>query len=87
MLVALVYGSALVLAFVLLYFFHTRWYWHALSVVAALALGFVPPDIVPIPAGVTRDLAVGFLFLLLIVWGLGAPLFYKHHEMHAPPHH
>ena len=68
------YGSSVVLALLLLYYFHARtWYWHILSAGVALALGLVP-----VPAGwqsPRTDLMVGFLFLLLLVWGLAAPLF------------
>ena len=87
--VFLTYGSAAALALVLLYFFHAHWYWHVVSVAAALAIGLVPPAMVPIPAawGATRDLTIGFVFLFLIVWGLGAPLFRRHHQTpHATPH-
>jgi hypothetical protein len=85
-LVGLVYGSAVVLALVLLYFFHTHWIWHVLSVVAALGFGMAPPDFIPLPTawGASRDLVIGFVFLFLITWGLGAPLFHHHHAPHAP---
>lgn len=69
--VALVYGSALILAVVLVYEFRTKWYWHALSVAAGLAVGLTPP-----PQGwQPPDLAVGFVFVFLMAWGLGAPFF------------
>jgi hypothetical protein len=68
-LVALCYGSATVLALVLLWFFGARgWYWHLLSVSAAVGLGLIPltgewntPE---------RTLMVGWVFFLLTFWGI-----------------
>lgn len=74
-LVMLVYGAALLVALALLYFFHASWYWHVLSVAAALALGLLPlPSEWRIP-----DLLVGFVFVLLFAWGLAAPFFPQRH--------
>jgi hypothetical protein len=87
--VFLIYGAAAALALLLLYFFHANWYWHALSVAAALAIGVLPPDAVPLPAawGVTRDMIVGCIFVFLMAWGLCAPLFRRHHlTPHATSH-
>ena len=80
--VFLIYGSAAVLALTLLYCFHTNWYWHVLSLVLALAIGLMPPDMIPVPAawGTTRDIATGSIFTFLVVWGIGAPLFRAHHR-------
>ena len=86
--VFLAYACAAVLALALLYCFHAHWYWHVLSVVLAVGLGMVPAEMIPIPAawGVIRDVTVGCVFLFLIVWGLGAPLFRRHHQTpHATP--
>ena len=69
--VALVYGSAVVLAVIVVYEFRTKWYWHALSVVAGLAVGLTPPPERWRPP----DLLVGFVFIFLMAWGLGAPFF------------
>ena len=82
--VLLIYGAAAVLAVAWLYFFHVRtWYWHALSIVAALALGFAPPPSDPW-RGQVYDLIVGFIFVLLMVWGIGGTLLFKtHHVRHA----
>ncbi len=80
-LVALVYGSALVLALALLYFFQAKWYWHALSVAAAFAIGLMPP----FEAWRPPDLLVGFVFVFLFVWGFGAPFFRRRHR-HPRPH-
>ncbi len=74
-LVVLVYGAAILGAAALLYFFHAAWYWHALSVAAALVIGLTPfPPEWSIP-----DLVIGFVFLLLFAWGFGAPFFRTHH--------
>ncbi len=83
-LVGSVYGLSLLLALGLLYRYHTAWYWHGLSLVAALALGLLP-----IPAAYQPpDLAIGGMFLFLLVWGTGLPLFRSHHEhAHHTPHH
>lgn len=75
-LVGSVYICAVLLALALLYFLRaTHWYFHGLSVAAALALGLVkmPPEW----HSAALDLAIGFLFVLLMVWGLGAPFFRK----------
>jgi ABC-type lipoprotein release transport system permease subunit len=82
-LVVLVYGAALGFALALLYAFQLRWFWHALSVAAALAIGFTP---IP-PEWRIPDLAVGFAFIFLFVWGAAAPLFRTHHaHRHAVRH-
>jgi hypothetical protein len=80
--VLLVYGSSFVLALVLLYFFHARWYWHALAVVAALAIGVIrfPPEFRP------PDLVVGFAFFFLLVWGIGGPFVPSRHSRHVHRH-
>lgn len=81
----LVYASAALLAFSLLYIFqHRAWYWHAISVLAALAVGLTPP-----PADWSApeyDLTVGFLFILLLLWGIGAPFFPGPRHRHPPQH-
>jgi hypothetical protein len=79
--IPLVYTSALLVALVLLYFFHARWYWHVLSVIVALTIGFLPPNLIPLPLawGTTRDLIIGWVFVFLMAWGLCAPLFRRNH--------
>jgi len=83
--VVLAYVSAVVVALALLYAFDTRWYWHVLSVLAALTLGLTPP-----PEGwQPPDLLVGSVFMFLLAWGGGAPLFRARHrdsELHFPRH-
>jgi hypothetical protein len=80
--VFLAYACAAALALALLYLFHAHWYWHVLSVVAALGIGVLPPDMIPVPAtwGTLRDMIIGSAFLFLMVWGLGAPIFRRHHQ-------
>jgi hypothetical protein len=86
--VLLIYGAMAVLALVLLYWFHANWYWHALSVVVALIIGMMPPDMIPVPAawGMTRDIILGSVFTFLVIWGLAAPLFRRHHQTQAAHH-
>lgn len=86
-LVCVVYGVSVALALLLVYLFHTRWYWHVLSVLAALAVGFSPP--VPGWDGASRDLIYGFIVLFLLVWGVAEPFVHRFHR-HAvtgTPHH
>ncbi len=86
--VLLIYGAAAILALTLLYCFHASWYWHVLSVVVALIIGMMPPDMIPVPMewGMTRDILLGSLFTFLVIWGLGAPLFRRHHQAQAAHH-
>ena len=73
-LVALCYGSALLLALALLWHFGAKsWYWHLLSIAGALAIGLVPmPKELNTPQG---TLCVGWVFTLLFIWGIAAPAF------------
>ena len=84
-LAVLVYLLAMGLPVLLLHRFHAQhWIWHAVAVVAAVGLGFVP-----IPPGLQRpgfDLLFGFVFIGLMVWGAGGLILYhthEHHEKHA----
>ena len=84
--VFLVFGVSLCLAVLFLYLFRERaWYWHVLSVVLALALGLMPGDLIPANLrSQTTDLVVGFVFLFLMVWGVGGMLLHApHREKHA----
>ena len=88
LLVALCYGSATLLSLYLLWHFGAQhWYWHVLSLIAALALGLTPmPSIL---SNQYLTLAVGWIFTLLFLWGVGAPFFayYRRHlTSHAPGH-
>ncbi len=82
-LVFLVYGFSLALAVYLLYRFHAKaWYWHTLSTAAAIGLGLVPMQSMPLPAGwadkPVSSFVVGAVFTFLLVWGIGAPFFREH---------
>ena len=77
-LAVLAYGSAFTLAALSLYFFHSRWYWHAASLVLAVTIGLTPfPPAWQSPA---FDLLVGCVFVFLFFWGIGEPLFHGHHH-------
>jgi hypothetical protein len=73
-LVAGIYGCSILAALLLLYFLRPKaWYWHLLSVAAALVIGLTP-----FPEGwhsPTADLVVGAVFLFLFFWGAGAIFF------------
>ena len=73
-----VYGFSVALALVFVYFFHARWFWHVLSVLAAFAVGFSPPVLGW--NGPSRDLIYGFVFLFLLVWGLAEPFLHHFHR-------
>ncbi len=72
------YGASVAVAALLLFFFHARaWYWHLLSVLAAMAVGLVR-----MPEGLRgpgADLTVGAVFLLLFAWGIGGPVVHAFH--------
>jgi hypothetical protein len=85
-LVALCYGSALVVSLALLWYFGVKhWYWHVFSFVLAIAIGLTPlPDAFNTPQ---MTLVVGWVFLFLFVWGVGAPFFVLAHEHPHFGHH
>ena len=80
----LAYCAAVALAIGLLYAFESRkWYWHALSLALAFAIGFAP---VPSTfANPFADLITGFLIVFFLFWGLGGLLLgtLPHHTKHA----
>jgi hypothetical protein len=82
-LVTLVYLAGLGIPVYLLYYFHAKsWYWHALAIAGALALGFVPTPVAW--KTMAMDLIFGFVFLFLVVWGIGGLIPFKgHREKHA----
>jgi hypothetical protein len=82
-LAVLVYLLAVGVPIFLLYHFRSQsWYWHVLAILAALGLGFVPTPVTWKTAGV--DVGFGFLFILLLVWGVGGLVVFRpHREKHA----
>jgi len=73
------YAASLILALLLLYWFHARWYWHVLSVALALAIGLAPPP-EALAGRPVFDLVIGCLFVFLMVWGLGEIFVHRHHR-------
>jgi hypothetical protein len=84
MLAVLVYLLAMGIPIYLLYRFHSQaWYWHTVSILVALAMGFIP-----IPVAFQKpefDLLFGFTFISLMIWGAGGLILFRphHHEKHA----
>lgn len=81
----LVYLMAMAIPAYLLYLFRSQsWFWHALAILAAIALGLVPT-----PMGwnaAAFDLACGFVLIALLVWGIGGLVFYRAHGTHRERH-
>jgi hypothetical protein len=78
-LVALCYGSATLLSLFLLWHFGTtRWFWHVLSVAAALTIGFIPGN--EFWSRPEMTLLTGWFFVALFIWGAAAPAFTPHHH-------
>ena len=73
LLVFTVYGTAALVALVALWRFGVQhWYWHTASVAAALAIGLAR---LPEPWNQPEyTLVVGWLFIALFLWGIGAPV-------------
>ena len=73
------YLAALAIAvFLLQHFGSAHWSWHILSILAALGLGLMPsPDSLRGPA---VDLAFGFVFILLMAWGIGGLAVFRPHR-------
>ena len=67
------YTAAVALAIALLYATDTlRWYWHALALAVAFAIGFFPT-----PSGYNTpmvDMITGSVIVFLLFWGLGGLL-------------
>ena len=78
------YGSAALIALFALWRFGVQhWYWHALSTVAALAIGLAR---LPEPwSQPLYTLGVGWLFTALFLWGVAAPVAAALH--HSPDMH
>lgn len=73
------FAGSFVLALLLLYCFHARWYWHVLSVAAALVIGLTPPP-ESLAGRPLVDLLVGCLFVFLLVWGVGEIFMHRYHR-------
>ena len=71
-------SATVALAIVLAYLYHARWYWHVLSVLAALAVGFSPP--IPGWETASRDEVYGMVVLFLLVWGVAEPFVHPFHR-------
>ena len=87
MLAVLVYLLAMGIPIYLLYRFQSQaWYWHTLSVLAAIGLGFLP-----IPFALQKpgfDLLFGFVFIVLMIWGAGGLILFRtHHHAHDHEKH
>jgi len=74
---------AVAFALALAYLYHARWYWHVLSVLAALAVGFSPP--IPGWEAPSRDLVYGVVVLFLLVWGFAEPFVHRFHRHSIRP--
>jgi hypothetical protein len=79
----LIYLFAIGISVHLLRHFHSQaWYWHVPAILAALGIGLVPTP--PAWKIVGCDLVFGFVFVLLLVWGLGGLILWRpHREKHA----
>jgi hypothetical protein len=82
MLAILIYAAATGIPAWLLYRFGSaQRYWHVLSIVAALGLGFIP---LPSASSHAYDMTLGFAFVFLLVWGIGGLFAFRpHHARHA----
>jgi hypothetical protein len=79
----LAYLAALALPAYLVYRFGSLgWYWHMLSILAALAVGLTPmPSALNNPMG---ELMTGVVFVFLAAWGIGGLVVHRpHRERHA----
>ena len=81
MLAVVAYLAALAIALLLLkHFGSAHWFWHVLSILAALGLGLMPsPDAI---AGPATDMAFGFVFIVLMAWGIGGLVVFRPHHRH-----
>ena len=80
-LVVLAYLAAIGIPAALLYYLHAQaWYWHVLALAAALGMGFMPTP--PGWDSALMNLAFGFVFTALMVWGIGG-LVLSHKQHHG----
>ena len=70
MLAVMAYAAAMAVPSFLLYRYGAvAWYWHGLSILAALGIGLMPtPAVLATPV---CELATGVAFVFLTVWGVG----------------
>ena len=82
LLIVCLHGAALALAYLLLILAHEKaWYWHALSIAAAIGIGLTMMRGWPTFAA---DLTASLLFAFLLFWGfLGPVLGELHHQDHG----
>jgi hypothetical protein len=58
------------------------WYWHVLATLCGLALGLLP--LPPAWSQFASGLMFGFVFVFLMVWGIGGLFMLRpHHPKHA----
>ena len=86
MLAVLTYLLAIAVPIYLLYQFGSQaWYWHVLSIAAAVALGLAPTP--PAWKSSAVDLMFGFALTFLLLWGAGGLVVFRPHthprEKHA----
>lgn len=81
MLAVLDYLIALTIpVYLLRHFGSAHWFWHLVSIGAALALGLTPMPV----QGPAVDLTFGFVFIFLMTWGIGGLIpVHGHREKHA----
>ena len=76
-LASLSFAVAALLAMAVLYLSGPKsWYWHVLSAVVALGIGFAPTP-KQFGSSPVTSIVVGAPFVFLVVWGIAAPFFVK----------
>jgi hypothetical protein len=81
LIIAIIYLVAMAIPAWLLYRFGSgAWYWHVLAILGGLAVGLTP--LPPLLTQLVYNLMVGFVFLFLMVWGIGG-LFMMLRPRHA----
>jgi len=71
-------AGAAVPAWLLYHFGSEAWYWHVLALLLALALGLA--HLPPAFSLLAPELMVGFLFVFLMVWGIGGLFMLRPHR-------
>jgi hypothetical protein len=83
---ALVYVLALAVPLLLLHRFHAASpAWHLLAIAAAIGIGLIPGS--PTLNSLAATYVTGFLFLALVVWGIGGLIDAGRHHSHHTTHH